>query len=96
MINLLVNRIKDMYFDLDRDTARRARFYADTQAITPGAIQLNPSQQQAIMQDLGQQEMQQQAMAQQMPQDQMAPQAAAQPQPQMQPPSLLDQLAARR
>jgi hypothetical protein len=46
MIDALINRIKDAYFDLDRDTARRSRFVEMTQAFTPGAIQMSPAQMQ--------------------------------------------------
>lgn len=44
MIDALVNRIKDAYFDLERDSARRGRFATMTQAFTPGAINFSPSQ----------------------------------------------------
>lgn len=47
MIDQLINRIKDAYFDLDRDTARGQRFFAQSQAFTPGAIQPSPSQMQS-------------------------------------------------
>ena len=43
MIDALVNRIKDAYFDLERDSARRGRFATMTQAFTPGAIIPPPS-----------------------------------------------------
>jgi hypothetical protein len=83
MIDALVNRIKDAYFDLERDTARRGRFADMTQAFTPGAITLNPTQQAEIAAPA----MPNQGMP--MP-NQGMPQAPA-PQP-----SLLDQIGATR
>lgn len=91
MIDAFVNRIKDAYFDLSRDTARGERFYAMSQAFTPGAIQPSPSQMAQTQQfppntPLG-------------PQPQMG---MGQPEMGMQPPapvpelSLLDAIAARR
>jgi hypothetical protein len=50
MIDVLISRIKDAYYELEGDHARRARFFGMTQAFTPGAIQLSPSQ----LADLGQ------------------------------------------
>lgn len=85
MIDAFVNRIKDAYFDLSRDTARGERFYQMSQAFTPGAIQPSPSQMARTQQfppntPLGPQPM--------MPEMQ---QPAPQPEP-----SMLDLLSARR
>jgi hypothetical protein len=87
MIDALINRIKDAYFDLDRDTARGQRFVQMTQAFTPGAIQMQPS---AVAQQfppntpLG-------------PQPEMGSQLPEQGMPQPAPePSLLDLIGARR
>lgn len=44
MIDVLISRIKDAYYELEHDNARRGRFLGMTQAFTPGAIQLSPSQ----------------------------------------------------
>jgi hypothetical protein len=43
-LDTFINRIKDAYFDLDRDTARGQRFFEMSQAFTPGAIVPSPSQ----------------------------------------------------
>lgn len=44
MIDVLISRIKDAYYELEGDQERRGRFLDMTQAFTPGAIQLSPSQ----------------------------------------------------
>lgn len=44
MIDVLISRIKDAYYELEHDNARRGRFLGMTQAFTPGAVQLSPSQ----------------------------------------------------
>jgi hypothetical protein len=87
VIEQLINRIKDAYFDLDRDTARRDRFLGQMQQFLPGAIQPDPSQVQQV-----QQQMQAAQQMQQPMQPGMQP-AAPQPAPE---PSLLDRLGASR
>ena len=89
MIDLFINRIKDAYFDLSRDTARGQRFLEMSQAFTPGAIQPSPSQMAQQQQfppntPLGQQPQ----MGTPMP-DQGMPQPAPEP-------SMLDLIGARR
>lgn len=91
MIDAFVNRIKDAYFDLSRDTARGERFYAMSQAFTPGAIQPSPSQMAPQMQQMTPQ-MQQPEMGMGQPGMGM-PQPAPAPVPEL---SLLDAIAARR
>ena len=83
MIDLFINRIKDAYFDLERDTARGQRFVEMSQAFTPGAIQPSPSQQAQM-----QQPMQQPEMGSGLP-NQGMPQPAPEP-------SMLDLIGARR
>lgn len=84
MIDVLISRIKDAYYELEGDHARRARFFGMTQAFTPGAIQLSPSQ----MADLGQRLMGAPTPGPApMPGMGMPPQAAPQPAPE---PSFLD------
>lgn len=90
MIDAFVNRIKDAYFDLSRDTARGERFYAMSQAFTPGAIQPSPSQMAPQTQQMTPQ-MQQPEMGMGQPGMGMPPQPAPQPEP-----SMLDLLGARR
>jgi hypothetical protein len=89
VIEQLINRIKDAYFDLDRDTARRDRFLGQMQQFLPGAIQPDPSQVQQVQQQM--QAAQQMQQMQQFPPS-MQP-AAPQPAPE---PSLLDRLGASR
>lgn len=87
MIDALINRIKDAYFDLERDGARRERFYTQTQAFTPGAIVPSPGQMMQNPQQLSP-EAQQPDLGSQLPNPGM-PQPAPEP-------SILDRLAAGR
>jgi hypothetical protein len=86
MIDLFINRIKDAYFDLNRDTARAGRFLEMSQAFTPGAIRPSPSQMPQQMSP----ETQQMSPEMQQP----GPGMPAQPAPPE--PSMLDLIGARR
>lgn len=90
MIDALINRIKDAYFDLNRDTARGERFVTLTEAFTPGDIIRSPSQTAQTQQfppntPLGPQP----EMGSQLPEMGMPPQQPPQP-------SILDLIGASR
>ena len=82
MIDLFINRIKDAYFDLERDTARGQRFVQATEMFTPGAIRPSPSQ-------MAQMQQQQPQMGMQQPEMGTPPAPAPEP-------SMLDLIGARR
>lgn len=93
MIDVLINRIKDAYFDLERDGARRERFYGLTQEVSPGAVQISPMQM-AMFQQMMQE---QQQMAPQMQQPGMGAPMPNQGMPAPAPePSMLDVIGSRR
>lgn len=83
MIDQIIGRIKDAYWQLEGDIERRQRFTVQTQLFTPGAIQMPPSQPPAVP-DQG---MMQPGMG--------IPQPAAAPAPAPEP-SLLDMIGSRR